>query len=332
MEGLVPQGIATYGVPGQPAVEDYTFVLLPDLSMNAFSAAIEPLRIANQLTGKELFRWRLISEGGAPVRCSNGVALGVDGALEDLPGESIALVCSGIRAEAGNARAVPALIRKHWRRGAMVGGICTGAYTLARAGILKGSQFTLHWENLPAFRELFPGLEPGEQIYAMDGRIWTCAGGAAASDMMIHRIAALHGTGLARSVANMCLLQVPRAAQEAQKASTAAATGVRHPKLLRILKHFEENLAEEMNLDTVGAQYGISRRQMERLFRAHLSVTPKKHLLTMRLHHARAMMAGTDLTPSEVAAACGFGSSSHFSRLFKAAFGQSPKRYSMPQA
>lgn len=325
----VPQGIAFYEVEGLPKTEEYTFVIMPDLSMNAFSAAVEPLRIANQLTGKELFRWRLVSQDGQAVHRSNGVPLGVSGGLNSISDSSVLMVCSGVRAEQTQAQSVSSRVRKHWREGGIVGGICTGAYTLAHAGILKGASFTLHWENLPPFRELFPDLEPQEQIYVMERRIWTSAGGAAASDMMIHRIAQLHGDSLARQVANMCLLPVPRSAQEPQKASIAASAGVRHSKLLAILRFFEENLSETFNLDEVGDQFGISRRQMERLFNTYLSITPKKHLMNLRLHHARAMMAETDLPPSEIAAACGFGSVSHFSRRFRSAFGQPPSRFAL---
>lgn len=325
----IAQGVAHFDLPGNFVPESYAFVLMPNLTMSAFSSAIEALRVANQLTGKTLFRWKVLSETGDNIPCSNGIELGVQGDLDALEADDTILICSGTRPEHTSSRKVSDWVRMNWRRGRTVGGICTGAYTLARAGILQGSSFTLHWENQLPFRELYPDLEPTQQAFVFDGRIWTCAGGIAATDMMLHRIQTLFGPGLAKAVANMCLVQVPRSEVDRQTASTAAIIGARNRTLINAIQYFEDNIDQEFNLDEVATHFGISRRQLERLFSRYLNVSPKQYLLDMRLQRARAMMAETNLSVGEVSAACGFGSPTNFSKRFRDRFGVSPHTFSI---
>lgn len=324
----IPPGVTFCDIGQGFATEHFTFVLLPGLSMNAFSSAIEPLRIANQVTGRELFHWRCLSEDGAPVRCSNGIPVGVDGTLEDITPDDIVFVCSGVQPEQSVSRKVADTIRHLWRRGQTVGGICTGTYTLAHAGILQGSAFTMHWENIPAFRELYPRLETSEKIFVFDKRIWTCAGGFAATDMMVHHIHGKYGKDLATTIANMCLYPRPRSDAEPQKASIAATVGVRHPGLIRCIEYLENNLEEEIRFDRMASELAISRRQLERLFSRYLGTSPAKYLMTLRLHRARSLLSETGLGVADVVAACGFNSPAHFSKRFREMFGVSPHRYS----
>lgn len=134
--------------PGSRAL-DVTFVLLPKFTMLAFSAAIEPLRMANQLTGQVLFRWQVMSGDAAPVACSDGVAVMAEGRWPDAQPEGKASTALGD------------WLRSLWRRGRTVGSLCTGAYALATSGILKGRRFTTHWNNITAFSGLYPDLPPG---------------------------------------------------------------------------------------------------------------------------------------------------------------------------
>jgi len=325
VEDHIPHGVAFCRLNDKEvATEHYVFILVPSLSMNALSSAIEPLRIANQLTRKVLFKWRCLSEDGQPVRCSNGLEVSVNGSIDDIQPHEIAIVCSGVQPKAMSSKKVADEIRRVWRRGQTVGGICTGTYTLAEAGILKGTPVTLHWENIPAFRELYPDLDVNEHLFHFGDRIWTCAGGVAATDMMISRILKLHGLKLSRAVTTMCLHQVPRVETEPQKVGSAAAITVRHPSLEKIIDFIESDIEGDLTLDAIAKNAKISRRQMERLFKTYLAITPKQFIKQSRLHRGRAIMAETNLSTAEVAAACGFNSSSHFSKNFKALFGVSP--------
>ncbi len=328
-EGLVPHGVAHIPLDEQHDPVHVAFVLLPNMSMLAFSAAIEPLRVANQLTGQVLFRWTAMSEDGGPVACSNGLEINVDCALEETDAGAYVFVCSGVQPEKATSQKVADWVRHQWRTGRTVGGLCTGAYTLARAGILKGKCFTLHWENILPFQESYPDLDPSEQLYAIDGRIMTCGGGAAATDLFLKIIYERFGPILSEAVLNMCLHFVHRSEQDSQQSSLSASLGTRNAKLVQIIGLFDQHLDEALNLDDVAGQAGISRRQMERLFNRHIGKTPKQYLMDLRLQRARALMAETDLSVSEVAAACGFEAVSHFSKRFRERFGMSPYAFSI---
>ncbi|WP_298566387.1 GlxA family transcriptional regulator [uncultured Aliiroseovarius sp.] len=325
---VIPKGIARVEIDAPETPETIVFVLLHNLSMLAFTSAIEALRIANQLTGKTLYRWTTMSEDGKSVRCSNGIEIGIDCALGDTPSNSRIFICSGVQPDLSTSAKVADWTRKQWRLGRTVGALCTGAYTLARAGILAGHKFTLHWENIAPFREHFPDLTPVEQLYTIDNRVMTCGGGAAATDLFLKLIYETHGPVLSQAVLNMCLHSVQRSETDRQQSSTSASIGVRNEKLVRIIAHFEEHLEDHVNLDIATEELGVSRRQMERLFRHHLNTTPKKYLQDLRLQRGRILLAETDMPVVDVAAACGYDSAAYFSKRFREAFGMSPHKFS----
>lgn len=325
---VVPKGVAHIAVtPGQEPVS-ITFVALPNLSMLAFSAAIEPLRIANQLSAQPLYTWQVISEDGANVRCSNGVEIGVHAPLEDCVAGDMVFICSGVQPELSSSRRVADWVRRQWRAGATVGGLCTAAYTLAKAGILKGHDFTMHWENIGPFREQYPELTVKEQLFVMDDRILTCGGGSAATDLFVKLIYDRHGPQLSQAVLDMCLHHIHRDADVRQQSSRSTALGIRNEKLTQIIEHFDKNLEDAIDLNALATEHGISRRQIERLFSRHVGKTPKQYLMDLRLQRGRALLAETDMLVAEVAVACGFESSSHFSKRFRDKFGISPHHFS----
>ncbi len=191
-QAIIPRGVAFVHLPGSSTTRGFAFLALPRFTLLAFSAAIEPLRIANQLTQQALYRWSLVSMDGRPVESSAGVRVEVDQGLEQLDRSSTIVVCSGTDASQAADRRVLAWLRDHARLGGGIGAICTGAYTLARAGLLGDDMPTVHWENLPAFRELFD-VEPLQQLYVIGRRHFSCAGGEAVVDMMLALIARDHG-------------------------------------------------------------------------------------------------------------------------------------------
>jgi transcriptional regulator GlxA family with amidase domain len=289
----VAKGSAHVKVPAGVQPLSVTFVLLPKFTMLAFSSAIEPLRMANQLTQQVLFRWQVLSDDGLPVACSNGVPVVVDGKWSDAKPEGLILVVSGVEPEGKASVALGDWLRSLWRRGRIVGGLCTGAYALAQAGILKGRRFTMHWDNIDAFAENHPDLQPARQVFCIDDRVMSCAGGVAAADLMLKLINDRFGPALGQEVMNMCLLTRRRDEADHQTTSLAARLGTRHDKLLR-----------------------------------YLNVTPVRYMNDLRLARGRALLAETDMKVTEVAIACGYASASHFSKSFRKKYGVSPYRFS----
>jgi transcriptional regulator GlxA family with amidase domain len=324
----VAKGSAHVTLPGKRDVIDVAFVLLPKFTMLAFSSAIEPLRMANQLTQQVLFRWTVLSDDGGPVACSNGVPVVVDGPWSTAKPEGIVLVVSGVEPEGKASVALGDWLRGLWRRGRIVGGLCTGAYALAQAGILKGRRFTMHWDNTTAFSENFPDLEPSRQVFSIDDRVMTCAGGVAAADLMLKLISDRFGAELGQEVMNMCLLTQRRDEADSQTASLATRLGTRHDKLLQAAAYLEARIEEELDLDGCAAHLNLSRRQIERLFNRYLGLTPVRYMNDLRLARGRALLAETDMKVTDVAVACGYASTSHFSKSFRKKYGVSPYRFS----
>ena len=324
---FVPRGAASFGVRYDGPPRDYYFLLLPKLTLLAFTSALEPLRVANQVTGKELYRWYVMTGDDVPVNCSCGVNISPDTPLRDIPRDAAAFVCGGIEpAETTTPRAV-AWISKQRAFGCNVGGICTGAFALARAGLLKGRRFTLHWENQPAFTETFLDLEPSENLYENDGGRLTCGGGGAATDMMLGIIEQQHGAALAAIVADMCLHSRSENRAVPQRSAHASAIGSRNARLIAAVEFMKAHLEDPVEVGRVATRIGLSRRQLERLFRRYLSVTPAQYYLDLRVTRAHALLNETNMTVAEIAAATGFTSSSQLSQRFRKRYGKSPSAY-----
>ncbi|MEM8774351.1 MAG: GlxA family transcriptional regulator, partial [Pseudomonadota bacterium] len=325
---FVPRGAASLSVDYDGPPRDYYFLLLPKLTLLAFTSAIEPLRVANQVSGKALYRWFVMTEDDQSVHCSCGVTISPDTQLADLPREALAFVCSGIEPDTTTSSSkIQTWITRQIAHGARIGGICTGAFALARAGLLTDKRFTLHWENQPAFREIFIGLEPTGQLYEIDGSLLTCGGGSAASDMMLEIIERDHGPALAAIVADMCLHRRAGHRSAPQRPVYAAALGSRNAQLIAATEFMNDRIEEPVEIADVAKKVGLSRRQLERHFRRYLSVTPAQYYLDLRISRAHALLNETQLSIAEIAAATGFVSSSQLAQRFRARYGKTPSSY-----
>lgn len=325
-EPLVPKGAAYFPATSPGPTRDYAFVLVPGFTLLAFSSAVEPLRIANQLSQQPLYRWRLMSERGGPVMSSAGIPVGVDGRLEALDKASRLFVCAGNPQMAAANPTVVAVVQRHHRFGGSVGGICTGAVALAKGGLLKDQRFTLHWENQPGFVETFPGLSPTTSRFEVNGRLLTCGGGAASTDMMLSLIASDHGGDFAAMVSEMCLRAVMPGVNAEQRSSLAALMSSRNPVLVATVTLMNSHIEHPLSMDELAAAAGYSRRHLERLFRDAVGKTPGDFYRSLRLDRGRNLLSTTNLTLMEVSLACGFATVSHFSKSFRAQFGTSPTK------
>ncbi|WP_107495602.1 GlxA family transcriptional regulator [Thalassobius sp. I31.1] len=321
---FIPKGAASFRIDYDGPVTDIHFLLLPKMTMLAFSAAVEPLRLANQVTGRELYRWFLMTEDGEPVRCSNGIMLMPDSGLETLPSSALAFVCAGTEPADSFSNKVLAWLRKHNAFGVTIGSVCTGAFALARAGIIRKQKFTLHWENQPAFCEIFPDLVPTANLYEVDRGLMTCGGGHAATDMMLEMIERDHGQDLAVIVSDMCIHSRSGSRQGVQKSAYAVALGSRNPHLIQAMQFMQATVEEPEDIAGIADHVGISRRQLERLFKSYVGTSPVQYYIDLRVARAHALLNETSLSVTEIAAATGFNSATQLALRFRKRYGQSP--------
>ncbi|MBU3058713.1 GlxA family transcriptional regulator [Pseudomonas indica] len=305
--------------------QDFWFLLLPGFSVMGFVSAVEPLRVANRFRS-ELYRWHVMSLDGGPVLASNGMSLNADGALEPLARGDTLLVVAGFEPLKCYGPALERWLRKLDRDGVRLGGIDTGAFVLAEAGLLDGHRLTLHWEALDAFKESYPQLEATQELFEIDGSRITSAGGTASIDLMLDLIAQTHGSELAVQVSEQFVLGRIRPRQDHQRLQIASRYGVSNKKLVQVIGEMERHTEPPLTTLELAERIQVTRRQLERLFRVHLKDTPSNFYLGLRLDKARHLLRQTDMSVLEVSLACGFESSSYFSRSYRVRFDCSPSQ------
>lgn len=304
----------------------FEFLLLPGASMLSFSAAVEPLRMANMLGAQTAYLWRTVSLDGKPVLFSNGMNASVDDRLGRGKAD-FAFVVAGSRLERRQERASAHWLYAMLRSGARIGSISGGAQILARAGLLADRDFTLHWEDRLGFSERHPDLHPHDCLFCADDRVITCGGGAAATDLMLHLIAADHGHRFTLTIADMCVHSGIRQAEERPQSSLSLTVGSRNPHLIAAARIMADNLEEPLKLDVLAKRVGKSRRQLERLFTTHTNCTLAKFYKDLRLERGRKLLRDTDYKIATISAACGFTNATAFSRSFQKKYGIRPVQF-----
>lgn len=301
------------------------FVLAPQFPMLAFAAAIDPLRVANRLSEKPLFEWLLASVDGRPVMASNGIPMTVQSSLEGLHDVDLVVVCVGLEPlQFGRQHKIHHQLRRLAHHGAAIGAVSCGTFVLAEAGLLNGRRATVHWEYDELFRKRYPALQTSRELFVFDRDVFTCCGGTAALDMMLHLIRETAGNQLAQDVAEQFIYPRIRDEEEAQRAAIQNRYAVASPRLAHVIEMMESTLDEPVPLRDLATRVGISTRQIERLFKEQMGVGPSMFYLKRRLERARTMLRQTLLPIREVAVECGFGSTAHFSHAYKKAFGIPP--------
>ena len=301
--------------------------------MVAFATALDPLRIANRMLGYEAYKWRLASIEGKAVRASCSVECAVNTSLDEerkkmagLERPSMVIVCTGVNVETYNNKSVFAWLREEYNRGVAVGGLCTGAYVLANAGLLSNKRCAIHWENLPGFSEAFPKANVYADLFEIDQNIYTCAGGTAALDMMLNIICDDFDDNLVNRICEQLLTDRVRSPTDRQRLPLRARLGVQNSKVLKIVELMEINLSEPLSLIEIADHVGLSRRQIERLFRIEMRRPPARYYLEIRLDRARHLLIQSSMPVVEVAVACGFVSASHFSKCYRELYAHSPQQ------
>jgi transcriptional regulator GlxA family with amidase domain len=304
--------------------ENFVFLLLNDFTQLAFSCAVEPLRIANLISGRELYRWTLASENGKHQTASNGITVVVDQGLEKLENVDRLFVVSGIDVKRNTTARVVDYLRREYRHGTKLGAICSASYVLAEAGLLDGKACSIHWAFHDCFAEEYPEVQLKRTVFVADGPILSASGGPAAADLMLHLISQAHGAELACLIADQMVYNSVRKDVSGQTVSVSARFGTRNSNLSKAFQIMERNMEMPIGPGRLADELGITVRQLQRLFRRFVGRSPHQVYTELRLEKARSLLLQTDLPIIEVAFACGFRSQSNFSRSYRQRFGVSP--------
>jgi transcriptional regulator GlxA family with amidase domain len=307
-----------------PRKSKYAFLTLPNYSLIALTNAVEPLRMANRVAGQSLYEWSIVSLDGRPVRASSGLDLAPTIALDKVGKVDILFVCGGVNVREAVTPPLLTALRRLADRGVALGSLCTGGYALASAGLLDRYRATIHWENISALREEFPDVHISSQVFSIDRERYTCSGGTAPLDLMLNLIQLKHGRRVSRQVSEQFLLERVRNDQDAQYIPLRAQLGASHRSLIKVAQLMEENIEKPLSLDRIAKSTGLSRRQIERLFKRYLGCVPKRYYLEIRLRRARELLLQTAMPIMDITTSCGFQSPPHFSKCYRNQFGHPP--------
>ena len=302
----------------------FAFLTLANYSLIALSSAVEALRMANRVAGQDVYEWTLVSLDGAAVQASCGLTLSPTVAMDDMGLTHIVFVCGGVNVEQSVTPVLLVALRHLAQRKVSLGSLCTGGYALAKAGLLDKYKAVIHWENMSALQEQFPRVIFSDQLFAIDRDRYTCTGGIAPLDLMLTIIKNHLGSGVAPMISEQFILDRIRNDADRQHVPLQARVGLFHENLIEAAALMEANIEEPLSLDEIASLVGVSRRQIERLFKRYVGEVPTKYYLDMRLRRARGLLLQTAMSVMEIAVACGFQSPPHFSKCYRNMFGHTP--------
>jgi transcriptional regulator GlxA family with amidase domain len=309
----------------------FGFLLIDNFSLLALGAAVDPLRIANMVVGRPVYKYKLVAAEGMEVCSSDGVRLLADTTLNDGEKFDAVFVVGPNPIPRKGVSAVLNWLRLQARNGVAVGGLDTGSYFLARAGLLDGYRCTIHWEDRDVLIEQFPKVTVSNRLYEVDRDRFTCSGGVAPLDMMIHLIGLPPGSADLSGRVLELLLADRRSHEQRQRTSLRQYVGAEHAKLEEALQLMESNVEDPLTLAEVASFIRVSQRQLERWFHERVHKTPAQVYLQIRLLRARQLLFRTSRPLEEICARTGFSSTTHFATRYKAQFQISPiadrKRY-----
>jgi AraC family transcriptional regulator, glycine betaine-responsive activator len=301
------------------------FWTLPNFSMIALSNALEGCRMANYVTGRDTYAWRVLTLDGAALPASNGLSLTPTHRVADAGPLDIVFVCGGVDIRHMVDRGTENALRRLARQGVPLGALCTGTFALAEAGLLDGYRCAIHWENLAAIREEFPKVDFVEDLFVVDRDRFTCTGGVAPLDMMLTLIDARLGIEVANKVSDQFIVERVRQAGQPQPGLVRAAARSGNPALAQAAHLMAQAIESPMPVDRIAKQVGVSARQLERLCNRHLHMGPAAFYLNLRVTRARELLQLTTMSVTEVAIACGFRTPAHFSTCYRRVFERSPR-------
>ena len=301
------------------------FLLLDNFTMIALASAVEPLRMANQLSGRELFNWFTISQDGAELSASDGIRIKPDAAMQEVDNIDTLLVVGGVNITQNYTAKQVSWLKSLAAQNVQLGGLCTGGYVLAEAGLLDGYDCSVHWECIASMQETFPKVRCSNHLFTIDRDRLTSSGGTVPLDLMLHIIRRDFGHQLTAAISEMFICDRVRTEVDYQKIPLRHVLGTTQPKLIEVVTLMEANIEETIELDELARYVGLSRRQLERLFQKNLQCTPSKYYMKLRLYKARQLLKQSTLSIIDIAVACGFVSTPHFSKCYREHLGIAPR-------
>ena len=302
------------------------FLLIDGFALMSYSSVIEPLRAANLLSEKKLYKIINFSLNRTAKSSSDAI---IDTQIigNEKDKLDMVIVCAGGDPFLFNNIKVFDWLRKKSREGAILIGVSGGPVILVKAGLMDGKRMTLHWEHADTFREIWPNILLEKSLFVIDRKRITCAGGIAPLDLMFTLISNHHGESFARKVSDWFMHTEVRPSGGPQRSGIVERYNVNNSKIVSAIEIMENNLSNTLSLKEISEIVDISPRQLNRLFKKNLNKTTMDVYRKLRLELAQKLLKQSQFSITEIAFSCGFSSSSQFSQSFKEKFGVMPSQY-----
>lgn len=328
-----------------PTPYSVSLILFPGFSLLALGAVRSVFAVANEASGEMLYRVRQYAADGSLALTQCGMPLATDPLYKlDHEQPGLLMLIADERVDERLAGTVGSHLGQQLNRAGDSGnadewvlGACgAGAQVLAEHGFLDGYRAVIHWQILADAVKRYPGTVFTAGLFEIDRTRISAGAGAAVLDLLLHWLGLRHGSTFAAEVAAGLGLDRLRGSDERQPMPASAQPALGSARLKEALELMAANLAEPLQAEDIAQLVGVSRRQLERLFRQHMDTFPSRYYLELRLKHARRQLKQTTQSVLQVGLACGFASGPHFSTTYRNYFGYTPReeraRHTMPQA
>jgi transcriptional regulator GlxA family with amidase domain len=299
-------------------------LVLPETTLMLFSSVIEPLRVANRISGRDMFSWRILSPDGAPVMTASRIPLPVHGSLADGRSLNPLFVVASYQWQKSVTPALKTGLSRAGRERPYLVGVESGTWVLAEAGLLNAARVTMHWEDREEFAARFPHVALVNARFVIDGKRITTGGSLPTLDLMLDIIRRRHGYSLALEVSRLFIYETEGSSAAPNDRPSVNALLNLDPRVRSVVRQMEETVADPVPVERLAQRAGISPRHLQSLFSADFGVRPHVHYLALRLNAARRQVIETSKSFTDIASATGFNSASAFARSYRAQFGESP--------
>jgi transcriptional regulator GlxA family with amidase domain len=284
------------------------------------------MRTANRLSDEKLYEWDYFAPDNEPVAASSGIIVPTRPLSEAKNLETL-VVCASNSAQHFDDSNTLKLLKSFDRQGVNLGSISSGSFVLAKASLLDNCRCTIHWENIPVFKEIYPQLDVAFSLYEIDNKRFTCSGGTAALDMMLKLIENQYGRVLAQQISQQFQHDRIRTDIDSQQMADRIDLAMNAPKLIDVINLMESNIELPLPLPDIAGKCSLSLRQIERLFHKYRGVTPSQYYLSLRLSHAKQLLLNTNNSVIDISIATGFETQSYFTACYRKYFGSSPRTH-----
>ena len=311
-------------------------VVYPGIQSLDVTGPLEVFDVAHRMLAarapgaQEGYEVSVVSRDGAPVRASSGLQIVPDGDLRSSQARlDTLLVPGGLgQAQACEDAELIAWIAHAAMRARRTVSVCTGAFLLARAGVLAGRRATTHWTAAAALAAAHPDVEvDADPIYIRDGSVWTSAGVTAGMDLALALVEEDHDRELALSIARQLVLFLRRPGGQSQFSATLGAQQPAREELRELQRAVLENVAGDHSVESMAQRAHMSARHFARAFRAETGLTPARYVERVRVEAARRRLEDTQEPIGTIAFSCGFGTAETMRRAFLRGLGVGPGEY-----